>query len=79
MPQATDIDELETYDEIPAEIMEMVEEHCKKKQTPVSMRALVKTGRQELADKSYRNDAISGTLNYQSASSRVLIQVRTDL
>ena len=72
----TSSDEIQTYDVIPDDIMEMVDEYCLKKQTPVSMHTLMKTGRQELASKPYSNEAISGTLNQHNASGRVLIQVR---
>ncbi|CAB9502038.1 oxobutanoate dehydrogenase [lipoamide] kinase, mitochondrial [Seminavis robusta] len=65
-------DEVRSYDTIPEDVMELVEEYCQKKQTPVSMHALVKAGRHS-AD----NDNLmrNGSLNqYSSASGKVLIQ-----
>jgi len=68
-------DEIQPYDEIPGYIMEMVEQYCKRQQTPVSMYTLMKTGRQELLGKTYRDEAIKGSLTQHQASGRVLIQV----
>ena len=64
-----------SYDEIPDDIMELVQEYGKKDQTNVSMHTLVKTGRQELERKPYTDEAITGSLNQHNASGRVLIQV----
>ena len=68
-------DEIQPYDAVPDDIMQLVDDHCKKVQTPVSMHTLMKTGRQEILGKTYRDEAIKGTLNRQNASGRVLIQV----
>lgn len=80
-----------SYDKIPDDIMELVQEYCQQDQTPVSMHTLVKTGRQELERKtvSHSDEASTGnatgngastststgSLNQHNASGRVLIQV----
>jgi hypothetical protein len=47
-----------------------VDEYCHKKQTPVTMQALVKTGRQK------EGSIQRGTLQQRNASGKLLIQVR---
>jgi hypothetical protein len=83
MPIQSVSDEVQPYDTIPDDIMEMVDLYCQQEKTPVSMRTLMKAGRQELAEKSFSSSqSTGGTLNrynnqrQQHASGRVLIQVR---
>jgi hypothetical protein len=68
---------IQEYDQVPDEVMDLVLEYCKKSQTPVSMQELMKTGRCELEGRSYKNEALSGSLNQHFASGKVLIQVST--
>jgi hypothetical protein len=72
-------DEIPNYDRIPEDLRELVDEYCHKKQTPVTMQALVKAGRKEaVVRKNSENGTFKGTLslNQQNASGKILIQVR---
>ena len=69
------------YDQIPDDIMALVQQYCQKDVTPVTMHTLVHTGRQELERKTYTDETMAGgtnggSLNKHNASGRVLIQVR---
>lgn len=66
---------IQPYDQVPDDVRELVLEYCKRNQTPVSMQELMKTGRRQLEGKSYKKEAMSGSLNQHFASSKVLIQV----
>ena len=71
-----------SYDTIPPDIMELVQEYCQKDVTPVTMHTLVHTGRQEVvARTTYTDEGVpaSGSLNQRNASWRVLIQVNNGI
>jgi hypothetical protein len=63
-------DEIPSYGRIPEDLRGLVDEYCHKKQTPVTMQALVKTGRQK------EGSIQRGTLQQRNASGKLLIQVR---
>ena len=75
---ALENDEVRSYDTIPDEFRELVDEYCHKQMTPVSMHELVKAGRPSADDMSRKGTLSRKTLIHRqpsAVSGKTLIQV----